>query len=37
MSYDLEIGTHAKPTREQIEAWAAERDRDVSRTDTGRP
>jgi hypothetical protein len=31
MSYDLEIGSHTKPTGEQIEAWAAERDLDVSR------
>src|SRR5687768_3173096 len=24
MSYDLEIGTHERPTRAQIESWAAE-------------
>jgi hypothetical protein len=25
LSYDLEIGTHREPTREQVEAWAAEK------------
>jgi hypothetical protein len=30
MSYDLEIGVHAKPTRDQIEAWAGQQDLTIS-------
>lgn len=33
MSYDLEIGAHAKPTYEQVEVWAAENDLTVERGD----
>jgi hypothetical protein len=35
MSYDLEIGTHTKPTADQVEAWAAERDLVVSHEGDG--
>ena len=35
MSYDLEIGAHAKPSYEQVEAWAADQDLVVERDDDG--
>lgn len=35
MSYDLEIGAHAKPSYEQVEAWAADQDLVVERVDDG--
>jgi hypothetical protein len=35
MSYDLEIGTHRQPTRDQVEAWVAERELTVEADDGG--
>jgi hypothetical protein len=35
MSYDLEIGTHRQPTREQVEAWVAEQNLRVGADDGG--